>query len=275
MPQQSSICTVSGCDKPVLIKMHGLCCNHYQLALRTGAITPRVTGIPALTERYGESFVPDVLSLATVPLKTLRDVGEKYGLSRERIRQIYQEITGTSYTTTLKAKSKQVRDDMRQIGCRYDPRQKVALRGGPRKSSRLDAQLFIFNKAKSLGYDVTPLPGPKAAIEINGHKVLISAKGSASSTGFNKSKTRYFHYHLYPYHRNFDFVAVHLCRQEVTYLFPMWSLKSRSEIYIPESALLAPEGMDGMARQIAPFREAWGLLERDGAKESLEAKQAR
>ncbi len=48
--------------------------------------------------KYSEEFLADLQNFAANDKLTLRAVGDKYGLTRERIRQIYNRIMPQTYT---------------------------------------------------------------------------------------------------------------------------------------------------------------------------------
>jgi hypothetical protein len=65
--------------------------------------TTREETIRRLILKYGKGFIKDLFTLKEDGF-TLSYVGNKYGLSRERIRQIYNALHSVNYGTTYKLK---------------------------------------------------------------------------------------------------------------------------------------------------------------------------
>jgi len=139
--------------------------------------------LKSLVRRFGDEVIPDFNKLVTNPYYTLQDIATKYGITRERVRQLVKEVYGYKYTHFLLKLRQQKTED--KVYCRRHPIVRDGKRGG---SSEAEA----FRKLKDLGMDVKGSPTIKYDMVVNGYKVDV--KSTRSHRFLGKCKQAYYFY---------------------------------------------------------------------------------
>lgn len=103
-----AICRCCGKEKIIVVDSRGLCHACYTRLRRHGEVylypkVKRPRKIRYLAKHNG--IKESLVSLSTDINVTLQSVAEQYGISRERVRQIYQEILGRSYSDAVRVKA--------------------------------------------------------------------------------------------------------------------------------------------------------------------------
>ena len=185
----------------------------------------------SLESRYGSSFLPDIERVKTFQFGTLSSVGEKYGVSREFIRQIFKRLFERSIKNCHKSKKEILKEtDI----CLYDPRRKNADYSLNTCNVRKGAtsELIVFKKLKELGFDDISFER-SVDFKVNGKLVEIKSAFKTSSVGSRRSK--YFRFCLSEIQRETaDFI---ICYENVNkrfFVIPNMYFKNKQTIYIPE-----------------------------------------
>lgn len=134
----------------------------------------------------------DLYKLKNNPYLKLQDIGNKYNLSRERIRQIYNQFFNTSYG---QHKIK-VEDD---LSCPMDPRNKIHIvnkNNYPWLYNKTDTEMKFINICKDKKFKIDPPTNKYTSIVINNLnvKILISCNNLLIPY---KTNQKYYRYVIY------------------------------------------------------------------------------
>lgn len=141
-----------------------------------------------LIGRYGNEIIDDLKKLRKNPFITLEQVGIKYGVTREYIRQIYKRYFGEGYGNSCKRIEK-------DISCSSDPRNKIYLvkKNGSNVRKGTEIEYLFTQKCLELGFNINASCKTDSDIIINGYKVEIKSCFSPQPTS-GKYKRRYYRY---------------------------------------------------------------------------------
>jgi len=214
-----------------------------------------------LKKRKGPEFITDMDALLERPYWTLTGFGEKWGLSKERARQIFLKLHGKPYGDVISLKKKRVEEDLKELPCQNDPRVKMAEWD---KSNLLYgsayAQMLVFDKCKELGFDVqVPCSGMNRLV-INGYMVIpkqCSERHLFSPVGGLK----YYRIHATVNQiKECDFMIAYVEPWDCFYVFPKKEFQ-RVGVYLREEDVNTYCTSRGHNYQA--YREAWGQLRRE------------
>jgi len=210
--------------------------------------------ISNMINKYGIGIIKDFNLLKKNPASTLSWLGEKYGFSRERARQLFEVVFNAPYTITFKKKVKNYNKD---IACVNDPRRKYAdykNNGGNVWKSAKTEKMF-FEKCVEKGLNPEILCNNKIDIKINGY--LIDVKGCFSPyKASNHARKPYYHYNITKYQfENAEFIACYHSHQKCFYIIPINAITGRS-IFIRQE----PSNHKNAKNRYEPYKNAWHLL---------------
>lgn len=127
-----------------------------------------------LLGRYGAEFIHDLLVLKNTPGWSMTDVGKKYGVTREYIRQVFYQYFGYYYTECIKQKRDMVKNDI--APCVHDPKYKVAeYKKGSLIKRGAVIELKFREICEAMGFDIKNSCSPTTDIIVNGYKVEIKS----------------------------------------------------------------------------------------------------
>lgn len=258
--------------REIYFKKRMLCTSCYSSLRSVGRLSefPPIVKLPkknGWVKKYGEEILTDLQGLVDDHHETLSSIGERYGISRERIRQMFELIYGFKYTVIMRAKTeKRRRIKFEKLIARRDPRYKVE---NFKKDSLIyrgaESEKKVFDICSALNYEIKPYHSQTIDLVINGYKVDI--KSSYCTTFTHKSqKTPAFHFHLRPSQRIADFVICHAVPLNKYFVIPISEYPKGNHLYIPQSRISEWEtgryGKTPIKRvsHYYDYLEAWHLL---------------
>ena len=212
-------------------------------------------------DKYGYSIVEEFEKIKTNPFYTLQCVADKYGITRERIRQLYIAFCGHAYTIDLK---KQSELRAKELACIHDPRYKVAeykINTPTHRGAIIEKK--VLSICEHLGYNIEIPCQKQIDLKINGYKIEIKSTQKPKKTNPKGSAT-YYHFNVLPTQINANFFIACIVPKNIFYVIPRsvfsWPNNGKTQsIFIPSK-----ESNHHLAKNtFKPFLEAWHLLERE------------
>jgi hypothetical protein len=207
--------------------------------------------------KYGSAFLEDMNTLRQGDT-TLVCVGNKYGLSRERVRQLYQSFFNEAYTFVAKEKKSANHKIRIQKHIEYNKFENRLNRSKKHCScyTGIIAEHLFNEKCKVFGYVVEMHTGLFDAT-VNGIPVDVKSRSRARHSA-NKGTQLYYNFHSrLKQRRAINFVACYLIDEDSWYIVPS-SQFTGNTFYIPKYDL--DHGTYHKYRDIQKYREAWHLL---------------
>lgn len=218
--------------------------------------------------RFGEKFLADLHSLWTNHNIRLNDVGKKYGITREYVRQLFNKIYGVPYTK-LKGKKDLADQRAREEKARREYQKRINLewRADNLKGfqgSHAEAQLMVHDICVELGYEVEVVlsekKGAKPKLVVNGHRVIVAWASKPHMAGkghfkwpywrFGSAKSRW---------ENFDFAI--LCANKdpdiLYFIVPKSAIPVGAMVFIRQGK----SKYHAARNRYYPYLGAWHLLE--------------
>jgi AraC-like DNA-binding protein len=214
-------------------------------------------------QKYGAEFAEDLEALKTRQFWTLTEMGKKYGITRERVRQIFKRTYGESFRTYQKKKTKDLRAELRTTGCKFHPINKLQLSKGLESniSKGLAGEVLVAKKAQEFGYEVNGYTSTVVDMQINGYAVEIKTCFCQSKT-VKGAKVRYYRAAISKKQLGIlDYLIVVVPMMSAFYIIPREHLGAGPNIYIPTKKSTASNAQN----RYHQFRDAWHLLKRDAA----------
>lgn len=204
-----------------------------------------------LCAKYGADFYNDIDALFWRQFWTMSEVGTKYNLSRERVRQVFNAIYGVPFRPIQLAKSKLLKNDLGR-GCQLDPLSRAAVHK-PNKASTvgrgLGSEAAVQKIANELGMETGPSPKKCIDLRINGHMVEVKSYQRPTKTSLD-SKTEYYRFVCSKRQvRTADFFIFHAVSGDMFYIIPSGRVSPGTN-YIS----------DGTSSKFEEYRERWDLL---------------
>lgn len=205
-----------------------------------------------LNKRYGEKFLLDMTRLHEQKEHTLSMVANRYGVSRQRISQIHQALFGLTLQD-----SKRTSDI--QIGCKFDPRQRINMvKEKSNLYTHIMAKKIFFERVKSLGLPIR-LSGfkyPDFIISTSDGDKNIIIKSCCKAKQYCKSSIiKYLRYN-FKNQVDYDFVAMNHNDQKTFTIVPKDIIGEKKCVYVP---VHTPIGVNAK-NPYGKYLEAWGLL---------------
>lgn len=213
-----------------------------------------------LLNKYGIDIFNDFDKLRDSHVMTLQTLGDKYGVTRERIRQIYKHMFGHSYTQDFK-KLVNIRNSTEELSCANDPRIKLAEAKGKRNYDKAVGELAVFNKCIELGFDVN-ISCNKGMI-INNKKVGVKVN-SSHAYGYNDSRNngngcKHYHFSITDIDKHeYDLMILYIMIKNLFYIIPKNVFNRYRFIYIREG--ISKIGGKRIKPIFSEYMEAWNQL---------------
>jgi len=210
-----------------------------------------------LVEKHGDVFLTDLESLDTVQFWNLTEMGKKYGITREYVRQIYKKINKKPFGPVKKRKTKKRNEEM---SCVNDPRYKAA-EYDPRSAVGKGAvgEKLFYEECVQRGFKIDLLCDRAVDIKINGF--YVDVKYSMATGATNMRSPRQLHsYGISKKQCKFvDFFACYHPQTSSFFIVPnRWKNSNKAKtIYIPEE----PSSYYCAKNAVFEFQNAWHLLE--------------
>jgi len=168
--------------KPYRYKKHKLCDKCYHIEYRTGNLYKYVKSFEQglyewkikIENKFGKQIHEHLAALKNNPFYTLDYIGKLHGVTRERIRQIYQKYYNEPYTKDLRFKKTNRKAD---LSCSKDPRNKVIAYKNKQSSVYKGAlaEKEFLDECIGRGFDVDPMCDAAVDLKINGWTVDVIA----------------------------------------------------------------------------------------------------
>lgn len=153
--------------KPIYIKKWGLCANCYTTLRRHGKLPifkratiyeKRAAMRLRLTKKYGHEILEDFELLFTKPFWNHKAIAEKYGISRERVRQLFKALYGKEWRKVNAKKKIAIQKEIKSMGGRCHPLNRMA---GNDKDTYVYrgavGEWAVMQKAQDIGLQVKPV----------------------------------------------------------------------------------------------------------------------
>lgn len=262
------ICCNCGCNS-ILINKWKLCNSCYTKFRKSAQFKhtktvdqKKIYKTNLIIERYGTGLFKDMELSQSLHSITLRSIGDKYGISRERVRQLYKYYYGKSWREG-KGPHKQEHD----IGCEYDPKQKMLAydinMATQRTFIRAQIEVELLNKCKSFNFPVTIIPSQRRRFIINGFSSIMYIATKASvTTKCYKNPMRYYRLVINDstlYQSDFLIFAIYNNDLQTFYTFPFDYWKDKRSIYVPARETRYRR-KNNVSKCIAEYQEGWQLF---------------
>lgn len=195
---------------------------------------------------------------------TLQSLADRYGVSRERIRQVYKELLGVPYTDCLssKAKTRKVIARAKKKIKREQFRQDIYLRFLTYSNGQAKMGTFIewlvYQRCLDLGYNVSVGDTRIVDLTVNGLRVEVKSRHREPITT-GTSKILYYLFNIRAKQNALaDYFVLYVAPKNEFYVIPndrKGVMKSRL-IHIPEHETYTPSSK----HDIPKYLEAWHLL---------------
>jgi hypothetical protein len=258
------------------MKRRPLCKSCYQTSKSNGImelfplINCKEKTINGIMEKYGSKFLEDIESLRGGCL-TLKKIGDIYGITRERIRQIYVRIYDEPYTVIVEKKkeyNKKAEEEYRLFRLHIERKLKRCKQSGNIFKATISEYTF-YKKCLSLGYDVSMRTFGHHVYDsdVNGYKIEIKTS-THPKIYYKNSKQEYYHANIRKEQTDIiDFLAFYISDDDFWYIVPRSVLSGSEGFFAPKYGEIGR----GRYQEIQKYREAWHLLEnKDKAKIVLE-----
>lgn len=214
--------------------------------------------------KYGSGLIRD-MNILRSGNTTLINIGNKYGISRERIRQLYPMFFGENYTPTVKRRIEtrktleQIKDKEKHL---FENRLSRAQKHCNSYTAIIAENLFL-QKCKILGYDITMERGNFLYdATVNGIPVDVKSCSAASNyQRYHTGHQLYYHFNSRKKQReSVKFFPFYLFDCDIWYIIPAKNLNSQT-YFLPKY----DTNYNGMHkyREVQKYREAWHLLKGD------------
>jgi hypothetical protein len=222
-----------------------------------------------LFKKYGNHFLEDLEIIRNKPFYGLVYVAEKYGITRERVRQIHYRLYREKFGKVSVMKTAKIKKEIKLIGCPYDPRTKIANSTGQgygRKGAEVEKK--VFDKCKGFGLDVKIPQNNQVDLIVSGMGVEIKSCYKIFNPNPNPNKKYLQKYEKFSLsikqHKNISFEMLILYSQikKIFYVIPSPILRGKgSGIYIPLSRSNYHNSIYGTNWDI--FIERWDLFDKN------------
>jgi hypothetical protein len=190
---------------------------------------------------------------------TLEVIGNKYNLTRERVRQIYEKYTGFHYTVIVRQRSfERKRRKLNEIELRRNPTNKVDTyrNGFPLKGAIGEKK--VLDICNNLNYKVTSYGNKTLDLVINGYGVDV--KSAYKSYRYNKNYSlEHYHFHLLESQKKADFIICYAVPINKFFIIPSSEFPKSQAIFIPDRRT--------KRGKYWKYLEAWHLLEEPRCEE--------
>lgn len=220
------------------------------------------------THKHSPEVIEAYKGLMTDSNATLKMLGERFGYTRERARQVFESIFGYKFTTIVKKRSNERKERLAHIRLlKRDPRYKIEHSSNPDCLIHRGAlaEKKVLEICEVYGYEVKAYtPDTSIDMVINGYKVDVKA-AYCSGTLSPAQRTNYYHFQRRDSQRIADFIICYAAPINKFFVIPNAIYPKYNHLYIPEKAIM--EWNTGMAHQVRrskwyQYLEAWNLLSR-------------
>jgi len=221
-----------------------------------GIVTTRLDKIKRLVTKYGDGIIKDFELLHTNPYWNLVDIGNKYGFTRQRAKQIYKLIYIENYGPTKVRLTKERREA--ELACKNDPRHKHAeyKPGNNPVYKGVEVEKLFFDECQARNINIELVDKRAVDFKINGYWVDVKSSWRTSKIVGNY----YFRYSVKQ--KQIDkchFIACYHMNEDKFFIIPIVAVKSVM-IYITKENKIK-DGRGVARNKYWEFRDAWHLLQ--------------
>jgi len=222
--------------------------------------------IQKMKDKYGSVFFEDLKSLELNPFWTLEYVGNKYNITGERIRQIFNFIYyPQKYGVYRRAKSKRLEEDNNMNGT-CDPRHRLALSSNKNSSAYkgIFGEVHVLEKISKMGMEVigTKISSTDFIVRSSKKNYKIEVKSCFKSVKTSKSATlsSYYRFNLLKSEVSNDFLIVYGVPTSEYFIIPMTLFKNK---FLSKDIYMAyiPVSKNNRSKY-EKYRNAWYLLDK-------------
>ena len=216
---------------------------------------------------HGDELIADLKMLVDDNNITLEAIAQKYNLTRERIRQMFELFYGFKYTVVKnikRDKNKRRKYELRMA--KRNPEYKI--NNYPNKDSLIYkgalAEKKVFDICATLGYEIKPSENFAIDLIINGYKVEVKSAYVGCFTTRTRKSPQY-HFQILKSQISADFIVCYAVPPNNFFVIPISEWPKGRHLYIP--SIKTTEWNTGRAKRISTskyydFLEAWHLLKR-------------
>ncbi len=253
--------------RPIQNKKRGRCFSCYSKWYRRARERGEKVDGPNLThsewqenlEKRYPSIMEEIAKLFQNPYWTLQAIAEKYGITREYIRQVFNRLYNAGIKNGLLEWRQNVKLE-NEMGCIYDPRQKVIRYAEGLILKGAIAEKIVFEQCEALGFKVKPGSDMIYDLKINGLKVDVKSSWKATKT--NPQSNRTYHFGISSKQKKVcDFLICVKMPQAEAYIIPSSEFpksKKAGSIYIRKN--LNNKRKNWPVSRWEQYKEAWHLL---------------
>lgn len=229
-----------------------------------------------LTEKYGNEILVDFNNLLNQDNKSLADIADKYGFTRERARQLFEKIHKFHYTVIKKQRSaNRLEKRQKDQQLRKNPCDKILRfkEGDNNQFKGALAEKRVFDICAALSYDIRPFTkGQQIDLIINGYHVDIKSSYTPTITSPRRT-SKQFHFSISEYQRtNCDFIICYAVLINSFFIIPINEYPNADSLYIPEKPQSSwiCNGMNKHRKsKWYDYLEAWHLLKTPAENEVI------
>lgn len=194
---------------------------------------PQGRGPVGVIDTCGREFLDDLEKCRTNPFWCLSDVARKYGISRERVRQLHKRIYKEPYNPRRRSLTKEKNTD---LSCSNDPRNKVnSFPSGSQQEQGAQAEKEFLRRCEAKGLSVEIPCDSSVDLIVNGKLVDVKTSNRAKKA-LPGNKICYLHYGMKGRQINkADFFACYHPIEDSFFIVPNIEWKGRTKpqhIYI-------------------------------------------
>ncbi len=259
-------------ENPADYKKRQLCLTCYRWVYSHGLLNafPNIHTITRdnAIKRYGENIISDLKDLVDNHHLTLCMVGEKHGVSRERIRQLFELLYGFKYTVAVNSKSEtRKRIAHKKRIEKRNPNYKVEnYVKGSLHHKGAESEKKVYDICSSLNYEIKPFEESIAIdLLINGFKCEIKSAYCTCLTS-PTGRTPLYHFKRMRSQEDADFIICHAVPMNKFFVIPKQAFPLAGNLYLP--SVKSKEWMTGRNKTVKmshkskyyEYEEAWHLL---------------
>jgi hypothetical protein len=220
-------------ERPIEVKKRSMCKPCYNRTRLNGEFSLYEENNVGL--RYDPRFIAS-MSLAVDNYDiSLQDIAYKYGISRERVRQLFELLYGFKYTVIKKQRiANNIETKIMERTKKRDPRNKVVrFKENSQHFKGAVSEQKVFDICAALNYEIRPFDGASVDLIINGFNVEIKSSHKTMKTNQESANGQY-HFHRLKSQEIADFIICHCVPNNRFFVIPKLSFPNCGDLYLPE-----------------------------------------
>ena len=225
--------------------------------------------INKLTKKYGDNIINDLKDIMN---SSLRELGDKYGFTRENARQIFKRVFNVDYTIIVRERNRIHKDNAQnELVLKKDPRNKlIKYKKGSNVYKGAVVEETVFNILTSLGYDVKPyMESNSFDLVVNDYKVDIKSCYRSRVTS-KAQRIKAFRFVCSKEQKKADFIVCYAEPINKYFVIPGGKFPKGRSLSIPEKEsaiwVLSNGGVRMTQNKWYKYLDAWHLLRKSDVK---------